>query len=190
MQVRRKERLCDNPGGLPPYLGKLGSLLFFVAMFVLAEPNQNGYAQFRKCHGNCVNGLLHAIGMPPAVAGVFLIIRSVSDCATFTRYLQGSILTVILVLYLRYEAHPLTPWLDAPISDPEIVLVVCVDDPQGIDYYGGLVAAPVFAKMMEGAIRYRDVVPDAIDAAKPPAELMIDRSGSATASHQSVGVQP
>ena len=70
----------------------------------------------------------------------------------------------------------------APISDPEIVLVVCVDDPQGIDYYGGLVAAPVFAKVMEGALRYRDVVPDALDVSTPPAQLVIDRP--------SVGVQP
>ena len=78
----------------------------------------------------------------------------------------------------------------APISDPEIVLVVCVDDPQGIDYYGGLVAAPVFAKVMEGALRYRDVVPDAIEAIESPAELIIDRSGAETASLPSVGVQP
>ena len=32
----------------------------------------------------------------------------------------------------------------APVSDPEIVLVVSVNDPRGVDYYGGLVAAPVF----------------------------------------------
>jgi len=70
----------------------------------------------------------------------------------------------------------------APISDPEIVLVVSVDDPQGIDYYGGLVAAPVFSKVMEGALRYRDVIPDALEASVPPAKLMIDRP--------TVGVQP
>jgi len=63
----------------------------------------------------------------------------------------------------------------APISDPEIVLVVCVDDPQGIDYYGGLVAAPVFSKVMEGALRYRDVVPDAMDSIEAPSQLMITR---------------
>jgi len=50
----------------------------------------------------------------------------------------------------------------APISDPEIVLVVSVNDPKGIDYYGGLVAAPVFSAVMNGALRFRDVVPDAI----------------------------
>lgn len=50
----------------------------------------------------------------------------------------------------------------APISDPEIVLVVSVNDPKGVDYYGGLVAAPVFSSVMNGALRFRDVVPDAI----------------------------
>ncbi|MFT5571696.1 MAG: cell division protein FtsI (penicillin-binding protein 3) [Cryomorphaceae bacterium] len=65
----------------------------------------------------------------------------------------------------------------APISDPEIVLVVLVNDPKGIDYYGGLVAAPVFANVMSGALRFRDVVPDALQspAAQDPAELIIAR---------------
>jgi cell division protein FtsI (penicillin-binding protein 3) len=50
----------------------------------------------------------------------------------------------------------------APVSDPEIVIVVAVNDPQGVDYYGGLVAAPVFSKVMEGALRFRNVVPDGL----------------------------
>ena len=66
----------------------------------------------------------------------------------------------------------------APVSDPEIVLVVTVDDPRGIDYYGGLVAAPVFSKVVEGALRFRDVPPDAIqpvEADAEPMKLMITR---------------
>jgi len=67
----------------------------------------------------------------------------------------------------------------APISDPEIVLVVSVNDPKGIDYYGGLVAAPVFSNVMNGALRFRDVVPDAIkekaESKDKPLELMITR---------------
>ena len=64
----------------------------------------------------------------------------------------------------------------APISDPEIVLVVSVNDPKGVDYYGGLVAAPVFSQVMAGALRLRGVIPDALD--KPKEEelkLMITR---------------
>ncbi len=51
----------------------------------------------------------------------------------------------------------------APISDPQIVLVVMIDDPRGVDYYGGLVAAPVFSSVMGGALRYMQVPPDNID---------------------------
>jgi cell division protein FtsI (penicillin-binding protein 3) len=48
----------------------------------------------------------------------------------------------------------------APASDPRLVMVVMVDDPGGDQYYGGQVAAPVFAKVMEGALRMLDVAPD------------------------------
>jgi len=37
---------------------------------------------------------------------------------------------------------------------------VMIDDPQGKEYYGGLVAAPVFSKVMAGALRILDVPPD------------------------------
>ncbi|WP_028294697.1 peptidoglycan D,D-transpeptidase FtsI family protein [Oceanobacter kriegii] len=48
----------------------------------------------------------------------------------------------------------------APISDPDLVLVVVVDDPQGQEYYGGEVAAPVFSRIMGQALRLRQVAPD------------------------------
>jgi cell division protein FtsI (penicillin-binding protein 3) len=48
----------------------------------------------------------------------------------------------------------------APASNPRLVMVVMVDDPQGKHYYGGLVAAPVFSKVMDGALRILDVPPD------------------------------
>jgi len=34
---------------------------------------------------------------------------------------------------------------------------------------------PVFSKVMEGALRYRDVVPDAMDSIEAPSQLMITR---------------
>jgi cell division protein FtsI (penicillin-binding protein 3) len=40
--------------------------------------------------------------------------------------------------------------------------VVVVDNPQKGSYYGGTVAGPVFAKVMEGALRLLDVPPDNI----------------------------
>ena len=48
----------------------------------------------------------------------------------------------------------------APVDNPEIVMAVVVSDPRGEVYYGGLVAGPVFAKVMDGALRYRNVPPD------------------------------
>jgi cell division protein FtsI (penicillin-binding protein 3) len=35
-----------------------------------------------------------------------------------------------------------------------------VDEPGGKHYYGGLVAAPVFARVMQGALRLYNVPPD------------------------------
>lgn len=48
----------------------------------------------------------------------------------------------------------------APISDPDLVLVVVVDEPKGREYYGGEVAAPVFSRIMEQALRLRQRAPD------------------------------
>ncbi len=50
----------------------------------------------------------------------------------------------------------------APASRPRLVAVVVIDEPQG-DYYGGQVAAPVFARVMAGALRLLDVPPDGLE---------------------------
>ncbi|HEY0180286.1 MAG TPA: penicillin-binding protein 2 [Dokdonella sp.] len=46
-----------------------------------------------------------------------------------------------------------------PASAPRLVGVVVIHDPQGA-YYGGLVSAPVFSRVMDGALRLLDVAPD------------------------------
>ncbi|MBI3343464.1 MAG: penicillin-binding protein 2 [Gammaproteobacteria bacterium] len=48
----------------------------------------------------------------------------------------------------------------APATRPRLVMAVIINEPQGDEYYGGLVAAPVFAKVMTGALRLLDVSPD------------------------------
>lgn len=45
----------------------------------------------------------------------------------------------------------------APVEQPQFVLVVLLDEPQGDDYYGGKVAAPVFAKIMATVLRLSNV---------------------------------
>jgi cell division protein FtsI (penicillin-binding protein 3) len=39
-------------------------------------------------------------------------------------------------------------------------MVVVIDDPKGKEYYGGLVAAPVFSQAMTGAMRLLNIAPD------------------------------
>ena len=56
----------------------------------------------------------------------------------------------------------------APISKPEIAVVVVIDDPGGDLYHGGEVAAPVFARIMKGALRLLNVPPDAKSIAAYP----------------------
>ena len=48
----------------------------------------------------------------------------------------------------------------APSSDPRIVGVVMIDDPQAGEYFGGAVAGPLFSSVMTGALRLMDVPPD------------------------------
>jgi cell division protein FtsI (penicillin-binding protein 3) len=49
----------------------------------------------------------------------------------------------------------------APVSDPRLVVAVMIDEPGGKVYYGGDVAAPVFAQVMAGGLRTLGVPPDA-----------------------------
>ena len=49
----------------------------------------------------------------------------------------------------------------APASNPRLVIAVMIDEPSNGQYYGGAVAAPVFARVMEGALRIAGVAPDA-----------------------------
>jgi cell division protein FtsI (penicillin-binding protein 3) len=47
----------------------------------------------------------------------------------------------------------------APASHPKVVLVVVMDSPSG-QYYGGLVSAPVFSRIMAETLRLMNVEPD------------------------------
>lgn len=48
----------------------------------------------------------------------------------------------------------------APISNPKIVVVVVINEPSGDLYHGGEVAAPVFSRVMKGALRVMNIAPD------------------------------
>jgi cell division protein FtsI (penicillin-binding protein 3) len=48
----------------------------------------------------------------------------------------------------------------APASNPKVVLVVVIDSPSNGLYYGGLVSAPVFSRIMAETLRLMNVEPD------------------------------
>lgn len=48
----------------------------------------------------------------------------------------------------------------APVSNPRIVVAVMVDEPSKGVYYGGQVAAPVFAQVVQNTLRMMNVPPD------------------------------
>ena len=49
----------------------------------------------------------------------------------------------------------------APLADPRLAMVIVIDTPRRGGYFGGEVAAPVFGRVMAGALRLLDVAPDA-----------------------------
>jgi len=54
----------------------------------------------------------------------------------------------------------------APATNPRLVVVVMIDEPQGAAYHGGDIAAPVFSNIVSGALRVLAVPPDALPS--PP----------------------
>jgi cell division protein FtsI (penicillin-binding protein 3) len=52
----------------------------------------------------------------------------------------------------------------APVSDPQIVVIVLINEPGGDLYYAGDTAAPVFSKIMGGALQLLNVAPDGLKA--------------------------
>lgn len=48
----------------------------------------------------------------------------------------------------------------APLNDPRLIVVVVIHEPQGKNYYGGLVSGPVFQQIMEKTLRLLGVPAD------------------------------
>ncbi|MDR0564990.1 MAG: penicillin-binding protein 2 [Azoarcus sp.] len=61
----------------------------------------------------------------------------------------------------------------APVSSPRLVVAVMIDEPATEQHFGGMVAAPVFSQVTEGALRALGVTPDA-----PLAPLQLTAMGS------------
>ncbi|WP_252274631.1 peptidoglycan D,D-transpeptidase FtsI family protein [Pseudomonas subflava] len=66
----------------------------------------------------------------------------------------------------------------APSTNPRIAMMVVVDEPSKDGYYGGLVSAPVFSKVMAGSLRLMNITPDNL---QPPVEPAAAQPQTATA---------
>lgn len=51
----------------------------------------------------------------------------------------------------------------SPVDNPRLVTIVVIDEPREGDYFGGLVAAPVFSEVTGNALRLMQVTPDNMD---------------------------
>ncbi|AVD86944.1 MAG: penicillin-binding protein 2 [Pseudomonas sp.] len=65
-----------------------------------------------------------------------------------------------------------------PMSDPRYAIVVVIDEPSKGGYFGGLVSAPVFSKVMSGTLRLMNVPPDNLP---PPAPVETSQVNAAAA---------
>jgi len=58
----------------------------------------------------------------------------------------------------------------APANNPKVVVVVMLDQPHPL-YYGGVVAAPVFSRVVRDTLRYMDIKPNAAIQVRREVEL-------------------
>ncbi|MDD5454739.1 MAG: penicillin-binding protein 2 [Candidatus Ratteibacteria bacterium] len=68
--------------------------------------------------------------------------------------------------YIPGEGYSLTKFVSsfigyAPANDPQVLVLLVIDEPKGA-YYGGQVAAPSFKNIMEKTLRYLEIPPDKI----------------------------
>ncbi len=67
----------------------------------------------------------------------------------------------------------------APAHKPKVAVVIVVKNPQGQEYYGGAVAAPIFASVMKQALPLLDIRPDKPETKiEPPVLKVSDLSGA------------
>ena len=65
-----------------------------------------------------------------------------------------------------------------PMSDPRYAIVVVIDEPSKGGYFGGLVSAPVFSKVMSGTLRLMNVPPDNLPPPAPAAQSQVNAAAA------------
>lgn len=69
-----------------------------------------------------------------------------------------------------------------PASAPQVVTLVVIDEPRKGDYYGGQVAAPVYARVMRSAARLLQIPPDELLVPAPAGDVLTADAGKAARS--------
>lgn len=58
-----------------------------------------------------------------------------------------------------------------PVEDPQVAILVVLDDPQGV-YYGGEIAAPIAGEILEKIMRHLNILPQIANELPPPQETI------------------
>ncbi len=142
LQLARAYAVLANEGRMAPVTLRLAS----------GEPEQGRIALSRRSARQVVSMLESVVkeggtGMQASVPGY----RVAGKTGTVLKFDEG-----------RYsDEHYVALFAGmAPASDPRLVTVVMIDEPNDDFYYGGDVAAPVFGKVMAGAMRMIGIPPD------------------------------
>lgn len=66
----------------------------------------------------------------------------------------------------------------APVDDPQVVMLVMVDEPSGALYQGGQVAAPILQKIMSDTLRYLGVISQVTDIQSDKIKVKVEQQTS------------
>jgi cell division protein FtsI (penicillin-binding protein 3) len=78
----------------------------------------------------------------------------------------------------RYSRNRYIAWFMGvvPADDPELAIVVAIDEPSGYPHSGGYVAAPVFARVAAAQLARRGIVTEPAPMEAPKPTLLVERS--------------
>ncbi len=88
----------------------------------------------------------------------------------------------------RYSRSRYIAWFMGvvPADDPELVIVVAIDEPKGYPRSGGYVAAPVFARVAAAQLARRGIVTEPAPMEKPKPTLLVQRAVEAPDARQPI----
>lgn len=70
----------------------------------------------------------------------------------------------------------------APADNPQLAVIVLLDNPKGGNYYGGMIAAPVVGSIIEDSLRYMGIEPQYTDEEMRDADVIMPETRGKTLS--------